>query len=219
MYMARAGAPLEAQGEPGPPLAAIGPPCFAPENPVLRRIRDNRLLDQIRHSDSDLQVLRTARLVGDLAAITSTLTMYFADLLFHSMAGESVDRLRRRYHESLQAVDIIQDLCSDPLVLLEWHFSEEHCYLTARWLGAFTGFAGIQKSPPDQCFLFSAVSHPACLDEAPFLTPIFFLLLKKDLPPLALAHCLAGARFGIWSDDRRIFFPSRTSHGQGLSIR
>jgi hypothetical protein len=91
--------------------------------------------------------------------------------------------------------------------------------MTARLLGAFTGFAGIQASPPDPCLFFSAVSHPAFLDEAPFLTPIFFLLLSKDLPPLALAQCLAGARFGLWSDDRHIFFTSRTSHGQGLSIR
>ncbi len=88
------------------------------------------------------------------------------------MAGEPMDRLQRRYHEALQAVDIIQDLCSDPLVLWEWHFSEEHCYLTARLLGAFTGFAGIQASSPDPCLFFSAVSHPAFLDEAPFLTPL-----------------------------------------------
>jgi hypothetical protein len=166
-----------------------------------------------------LQMRRSARLVGDLAAITFTLTMSFADLLFQCMAGEPVDRLQWRYHEALQAVDIIQELCSDPLVLREWHFSEEHCYLTTRLLGAFTGFAGIQASPPDPCLFFSAVSHSAFLDEAPFLTPLFFLLLNKDLPPLALAHCLASARFGVWSDDRRIFFPSRSSHGQGLSIR
>jgi hypothetical protein len=82
--MAGAGALVEAQGEPGTPVAAIGPPCFAPENPVLSRIHDNLLLDQIRHSDSDLQVRRSARLVGDLAAITSTLTMSFADLLFNA---------------------------------------------------------------------------------------------------------------------------------------
>jgi hypothetical protein len=136
------GALLEAQEEPCPPLAAIGPLHVAPENPVLRRMRDNRLLDQIRHSDSALQVRRSARLVGDLAAITSTLTMSFADLLFQCMAGDPVDRLRRRYHEALQAVDIIQVLCSDPLVLREWHFSEEHCNVTARLLGAFTGSAG-----------------------------------------------------------------------------
>jgi hypothetical protein len=166
-----------------------------------------RWLDCLRHSDSVLQVRRTARLVGDLAAITSTLTMSFADLLFQCMAGAPVDRLRRRYHEALQAIDILQDLCSDPLILREWHFSEEHCQLTARLLGAFTGSAGIRASPPDPCLVFSAVSHPALLDEAPFITPLFFLMLSKDLPPLALAQCLVGARFGVWSDDRRIFFP------------
>jgi hypothetical protein len=219
MPVAGEGALREAQGEPGPPVAAIGPQVVAPENPVLRRIRGNRLLDQMRHSDSALQVRRTARLVGDMAAITSTLTMSFADLLFQCMAGEPVDGLQRRYHEPLQAVEILQDLCSDPLILREWHFSEEHCHLTARLLGAFTGSAGIQASPPDSCLVFSAVSHPALLDEAPFLTPIFFLLLNKDLPPLALARCLAKARFGVWSDDRRIFFPSDSSDGQGLAIR
>jgi hypothetical protein len=102
--------------------------------------------------------------------------------------------------------------------LQEWHFSEEHCHLTARLLGAFTGSAGIQASPPDPC-RFSVVSHPALLDEAPFITPLFFLMLNMDLPPLALAHCLASARFGVWSDDRRIFFPSCSSNGQGLAIR
>ncbi len=95
------GALREAQGEPGPLVAAIGPPVVAPESPVLRRIRGNRLLDQMRHSDSALQVRRTARLVGDMSAITSTLTMSFADLLFQCMAGEPVDGLRRRYHGPL----------------------------------------------------------------------------------------------------------------------
>ena len=57
---------------------------------------------------------------------------------------------------------------------------------------------------------------PALLDEAPFLNMIYFLMLSKDLPPLALAQCLALARFGYWSDNRRIFFPDRRLHGQGL---
>jgi hypothetical protein len=102
------------------------PPSQAPEHPILTRIRGNRLLDQLRHSDSALQVLRTARLVGDLAAITSTLTMSFADLLFQFMSGEPADRLQHRYRHSLQAVDIINDLCAQPLLLRDWFFSEEH---------------------------------------------------------------------------------------------
>jgi hypothetical protein len=54
------GALREAPGEPGPLVAAIGPPFVAPENPVLRRVRCNRLLDQMLHSDSALQMRRTA---------------------------------------------------------------------------------------------------------------------------------------------------------------
>jgi hypothetical protein len=82
MPLGGAGAFLSAQERPGPRAATIGPPNFAPENPILLRIRRNRLLDQIRHSDSKHQIRRTARLVGDLAAITSTLTMTLCDLLF-----------------------------------------------------------------------------------------------------------------------------------------
>ncbi len=117
------------------------PPTQAPDNPILTRICDNRLRNQLRHSDSTLQVLSTARLVGDLAAITATLTMSFADL-FQFMSGEPAERLQHRYRFSLRAVEIINDLCEQPLLLRDWFFSEEHCALTARLLGAFTGFAG-----------------------------------------------------------------------------
>ena len=71
-----AGASLSAQERPGPRATTIESSNFAPENPVLTRIRRNRLLDQIRHSDSKQQVRRIARLVGDLAAVTSTLTLF-----------------------------------------------------------------------------------------------------------------------------------------------
>ena len=82
MQQGGAGAFPSVQERPGPRAAAIGPLNFAPENPVLLRIRGNRLLDQIRHSDSTQQVRRIARLVGDLAAITSTLTMTLCDIVF-----------------------------------------------------------------------------------------------------------------------------------------
>jgi hypothetical protein len=135
----------------------------------LTAIRSNRLLDQIRHSDSLLQVWRTARLVGDLAAITSTLTMTFADLLFRFMSGDPAERLQQRFCVALQAVDIINDLCVQPLLLRDWFFSEEHCHLTAGLLGAFTGFAGVHPCPPDHCTCFLSASQPALLDEAHFL--------------------------------------------------
>ncbi len=125
-------------------MAAIAPSSVAPEHPILSAIRGNALLDQIRHSDSALQTRRTARLVGDLAAITSTLTMFFADLLFRFMSEVPADHLRRRFNASLQAIDIVHELCAQPLVLHDWSSSEEHCYLTTRLLGAFTGFAGLQ---------------------------------------------------------------------------
>ncbi len=65
----------------------------------------------------------------------STLTMSFADLLFQFMSGEPADRLQHRYRHSLQAVDIINDLCAQPMLLRDWYFSEEHCALTTRLLG------------------------------------------------------------------------------------
>ena len=91
------GTPPSARGGSGPRVATIVPSSGAPEHPILSAIRSNDLLDQIRHSDSALQVRRTTRLVGDLAAITPTLTMSFSDLLFRCMSGESAERLQRRF--------------------------------------------------------------------------------------------------------------------------
>ena len=217
----REGAPSGERGGPGPRVAAVVPSDFAPEHPVLRAVRGNRLLDTVRHSDSAFQIRRTARLAGDLAAITSTLAMSFADLLFRTMSGDPVQLLQRRFSVALQAVDIINELCAQPLVLRDWFFSEEHCFLTTRLLGTFTGFAGVTVCAADPQTVYQTVSWPAILDEAPFLNTIFFLMVHRDLPPLALAQCLTRARFGYWSDDRRTFFTERQTgnQGQGLSIR
>ncbi len=76
--------------------------------------------------------------------------------------------------------------------------------MTTRLLSAFTGFAGMQTCPPDPCLYHQTTSQPALLDEAPTLNTII-LTLSKDLPPLALAQCLARARFSYWSDDHLIF--------------
>ena len=101
-----------------------------------------------------------------------------------------------------------------------WAFSEEHCYLTARLFGAFTGFAGVQMCPPDPQNFFQIVSQPTPFeDEAPFLNTIFYPMLSRELPLLALAKCLVRARFGFWSDDRKVFFPNLHHHGQGLANR
>ncbi len=87
-------------------------------------------------------------------------------------------------------------------MLRDWVFSEEHCHLTARLLGAFTGSAAVLPCPPDHGNIFSAAAQPALLEEAPFLNTVFFFMLSRDLPPLALAQCFARAQFGYWSNDR-----------------
>ena len=118
---------------------------------------------------------------------------------------------------SLQAIEIINDLCAQPMVLREWGFSEEHCRVTARQLGVFTGYAGTQQCP-SPADLRAALPQPAQIDEAPFLNSMLFLLMSRDLPPLTLAQCLARARFGTWSADYRTFFTERRP-GQGLQTR
>ena len=215
------GAAPPPHGRPGGVRAqavSIGPLFLAPENSLLQRVRRNRLLDQIRHSDSQQQVRRITRLVGDLAAITSTLTMSLCDLLFRFMSGQEEQYVQRHHRLSLQAVDIINDLCAQPEVLQEWGFPPEHCLVVSRQLGIFTGFGGLQHCAPGSTDLGQPFPQPAELDEAPFLNQMMFLLLSRDLPPLALARCLSRARFGTWSPDRRSFFPSRP-HGQGQQMR
>jgi hypothetical protein len=122
--------------------ASIAPPTHAAvisEYPVLHAICSNRLLDLIQHFDSPLQTQRTARLVVDLAAITSTLTMAFANLLFHSMSGDSSQRLQQRFGLALQAVDIIND------------FSHSHspCATDTSWRSIATlppGYSGLSPA-------------------------------------------------------------------------
>jgi hypothetical protein len=124
------------------------------------------------------------------------------------------------FSKALQAVNIINTLCVQPLVLRTWSFSEEHCYITTLLLGAFTGFAGVQMCSPDPNFFLQIVSQPPPFeDEAPFLNTIFYLTICLELPPLALACCLVRASFGFWSDDRRVFFPTYRYHCQGLANR
>ena len=213
-----AGASSSARRGPDPRAAAIEPPSQAPEHELLQRVRRNRLLDQIRHSDSKQQVRRITRLVGDLAAITSTLTMTLCDVLYRFMSNQPEQHVRERHRTSFQAVEVINDLCAQPLVLREWGFSEEHCRVTATQLGVFTGYDGLQHCPPDPISLRDGIPQPAQIDEAPFLNPMLFLLMNRNLPPLALAQCLARARFGSWTSDYCTFFPERQP-GQGLQMR
>ena len=87
----------------------------------------------MRHSDSALQVRRTSRLLGDMAAITSVLTMNLCDMMFRFYSGQSETVVRQRHRTSLQAVEIINELCTQPLVLKEWGFSEEQ-WSIVNWL-------------------------------------------------------------------------------------
>jgi hypothetical protein len=112
-----AGAFPSAPESPGPQAVPIEPPIIASENPVLLRIRGNRLLDQIGHSDSTHQVLRIARLAGDIAAITSTLTMTLCDIIFKLGSNHSERQVRARHSLTLEAIEIINDICAQPLVL------------------------------------------------------------------------------------------------------
>ena len=166
------------------------------------------------------QVRRIARLVGGLAAITSTLTMNLCYIVFKLCANHDELQVRARHHITLEAIEIINDICAQPLVLKEWGFSEEHCRVTALQLGVFTGFADLRHCPPDPVSLRDALPKPEQIDEAPFLNPMMFLLLSRDFPPLALAQCqcLVRARFGTWSADYQTFFPQRQPD-QGPQIR
>jgi hypothetical protein len=128
------------------------------------------------------------------------------------MSGELERCVRERHCTTLQAIEIINELCAQPAVLVTWDFSEEHCRVTARQLGIFTGIAGLQHCAPDPTSLRDQLSLPAQIDEAPFLNPMLFLLLSPSFPPLALARCLARARFGSWSSHYRTVL-SRTATG------
>ena len=87
-------------------------------------------------------------------------------------------------------------------------YSAEQVGDTVRQLGMFAGSAGLQAcTPDDEGFQRMADRRPACLDEAPFMVPLLFLLVSRQFSVLAVAECLSRARFGFWPEDRRTFFP------------
>ena len=94
--------------------------------------------------------------------------------IFKFTSNHPERQVREQHRISLQAIEIINDFCAQPLVLREWGFSEEHCRVTARQLGIFTGFAGKQQCPPDSADLRAALPQPAQIDEAPFLNSMLF---------------------------------------------
>jgi hypothetical protein len=74
--------------------------------------------------------------------MASMLIVSFAHLLCPLMSNDRADQLQRHLNVALQAVDIINDLCTQPLAQRDWSFSEEHCCLTTLLRCAFTCFAG-----------------------------------------------------------------------------
>ena len=181
------------------------PPLAAPENSLVQRVRGNRLLDPIRHSDSQQQVRRITRLFGELADITSTLNMSRCDLLFASCPARRSNMYKDTTTFPSRPSKLSTTSVHNQTFLQDWGFPPEHCHVTARQLGVFTGFGGLQHCAPDRADLGQPFPQPAELDEAPFLNQMMFLLHSRDLPPLALARCLSRARFGSWSSDRRAF--------------
>ena len=137
--------PLERSGGVTCPAVSIGPPFSAPEHDILQRVLRNRLLDQIRHSDSQRQVRRITRLVGDLAAITSTLTMSLCDLLFRFMSGQEEHSVQRHHSTALQAVDIINATSFAAMGLLRRTLSSHRT--TARRILRFWGLATMRHRP------------------------------------------------------------------------
>ena len=85
---------------------------------------------------------------------------------------------------------------------------------TARRFHWFRMRAAMPSRP--KIFLRHCRASRAPARRGPFLNAIFFLMLNRDLPPLALAQYLARARFGHWSEDRRTFFTLDYHWGQGL---
>ena len=207
-------------GGPGPRVVAVAPLTSAPEHCILQAVRRNRLLDRLRKTHEDVCRRRNARFLGVLAAITSTLVMVFNDALFGILEGQPVSAVVERHREPLEAVSVIYQLCDQQQVLEEWGFSPDQIEVTVRQQGNFVGYSGVRYCKPDPPELrFTMVAQPEPpAEEAPFLAPVMFLLLSRRLPLLALASCLARARFGVWSRDRRVFFP-RQMEGQGLGLR
>jgi hypothetical protein len=92
-------------------------------------------------------------------------------------------------------------------VLDAFGYSDEQVATTVRLLGDFVRARGLGTCEPDACVHRQRADRRARAEEAPFLQPLLFQLLCRRLPVLALADCLAYARLGFWSPDRRSFLP------------
>jgi hypothetical protein len=202
------------------PILSQGFGQFRPAGPQMSRYQNRATITEVSHLPAIAAGFGKFQSVISEPSSASAASRGVQPPATATGGRDSPQRLQQHSHLSLQAVDFINNLCTQPLVLRDWHFPEELCHLTIRLLGAFTGFGGAQTCAPEPDNLAQVVAAPALPhDEALFLNSIFFLMLSRDLTPLALAQSLARARFGHWSDDRRTFFTLDYHVGQGLLIR
>ncbi len=118
-------------------------------------------------------------------------------MLFMAYEGQQVSAIRRRHGPALQALyHLIHDLVSHPAVFTELGFSAEQTAAARQLLGRFAGSASRVHCAPDTAD-FRRQAARRVLEEALFMVLLFFLLLSRDFPALALAECLEGARFGF----------------------
>lgn len=109
-----------------------------------------------------------------------------------------LDGVVQRHGQTLEAFDIIHDIVDRPSVLAVLGYSEEQISDTTRQLGIFAGSCGLQPcAPDDDGFRRVADMRPQHRDEAPFMVPLLFLMLSRQFSVLAVADCLARARFGF----------------------
>ena len=109
----------------------------------------------------------------------------------------------------MPAFELLHELVERPGVLDVFGYSKEQVATTVLLLGGFVGARGLATCEPDAWAhrQRARADRRAPAEEAPFLQPLFFQLLCRRLLLLALADCLTCACFGIWSQDRRSFFP------------
>jgi hypothetical protein len=125
-------------------------------------------------------------------------------------------KIQRRHAPALQALELLYQVVDNPAVLTELGYSDAQTASAVSFFSEFLGANGLLLVEPDAWNLREAADLRAHRqEEAPFTVQLMFLLLSRHFPLLALAECITAARFGCWSIDRRIFFPTPLPAGPG----
>jgi hypothetical protein len=187
--------------------------------PILQRLRQNKYLKRLAIFVGPNRRRSSSRFLTDLATITSLLTTNLCDVLFLVFSQMATAEVVRRHGDTFKALEIVHDVVAQPEVLSGLGFSDEQCATTVQLLGAFAGSGGIQACAPDDVAVRSrAAERAGRSEEAPFMVPLLFLLISRQLPAMAAAECLGRARFGFWSAARRVFFPD-LAPAAGIGVR